>query len=315
MVQEVRFKRHRLKLNKNRIELLIMASLGVIFLLVFNYAPLFGIGLAFTNGDYKLKIVDALNADYVGVNNFLNFFNDDDFYKVLSNTLGLNGLMLLINFPAPIIFALLLNEIRHTKYKKLIQILTSFPHFISWMIFGNIVLFLINKDMGVVNTLLAGFGLGDANLATSEYFWSVMIISSLIKGVGWGSIIYLTAITNIDPALYEAAEMDGASRFQKALFITLPCIAPTITIYLLLSVSRILNNSFDQFYAMQNTVNLDTSEVLATFVYRKGLSLRRYSYATAVGLFESIVSIVLLISSNTISKKLAGRGLFGGKDD
>ena len=178
------------------------------------------------------------------------------------------------------------------------------------MIFGRIVLFLINKEQGIVNILLTPFGLGDVNLARSEYFWAVMIISSLLKGVGWGSIIYLTAITSIDTSLYEAAMIDGANRFQRMIHITLPGIITTITVYFLLTVSRLLSNSFEQFYSLQNTVNLQRSEVLATFVYKKGLSLRRYSYATAVGFFESVVSIILLTISNFISKRLSGRGLF-----
>lgn len=296
--------------NVNRAILFFLASLGAIFLMVFSYSAMFGLALAFTDGDFEIKIVDALNAEFVGFQNFKRFFNDVDFIKVLTNTIGLNLLMLLINFPAPIIFALCLNEIKHPAYKKTIQTLTSFPHFISWMIYGSIVLFLINADEGVVNKILAIFGAGDVNLTRAEYFWAVMIISSLLKGVGWGSIIYLSAITTVDTSLYEAAVIDGANRFQKAIYVTLPSILPTITIYFLLTVSRLLGNNFEQFYSMQNGVNLDRSEVLATFIYKKGLSLRRYSYATAVGLFESVVSICLLTVSNFISKKLTGKGLF-----
>ncbi len=298
------------RLTVNRIQLLVLASLGVIFLLVFSYSAMFGLILAFTKGDYKLKIADAVRAEWVGFYNFSVFFKDDEFVQVLGNTIGLNFLMLLINFPAPIIFALLLNEVRHIRYKKAIQTVTSFPHFISWMIYGSIVLFLINMNEGVVNKLLAPFGLGEINLAGAEYFWPVMIVSSLLKGVGWGSIIYLTAITSIDTSLFEASIIDGANRFQKAIYITLPGILPTVTIYFLLTVSRLLGNNFEQFYSLQNTVNLSKSEVLATFVYKKGLSMRRYSYATAVGFFESAVSIVLLSASNFISKKMTGKGLF-----
>ena len=298
------------KMTSNRVQLLVLALFGLVFLLIFSYSAMFGLVLAFTDGDYKLRIVDALRADWVGFQNFRIFFGDEEFSRVLTNTIGLNLLMLLFNFPAPILFALLLNEIKHSWFKKIIQTLSSFPHFISWMIFGSIVLFLINKEQGIVNILLAPFGLGEVNLARSEYFWVVMIISSLLKGVGWGSIIYLTAITSIDTSLYEAAMIDGANRFQRMIHITLPGIITTITVYFLLTVSRLLSNSFEQFYSLQNTVNLQRSEVLATFVYKKGLSLRRYSYATAVGFFESVVSIILLTISNFISKRLSGRGLF-----
>lgn len=297
-------------ITHNQVQLLIMATLGVLFLLVFSYSAMFGLILAFTKGDYKIKISEAVSASFVGLENFKAFFNDMDFIDVLWNTLGLNLFSLLINFPLPIIFALLLNEVRHKYFKKCVQLVTSFPHFISWMIFGNIVLYLINMDTGIVNPILSLFGKGDVNLARAEYFWTTIIVASAIKGTGWGSIIYLTAITSIEQSLYEAAEIDGANRGQQTLYITLPGILPTITIYFLLNVSGLLGNNFEQFYSMQNTINLEKSEVLATFVYKKGLNLRRYSYATAVGFFESIVSVILLLISNFISKKLSGRGLF-----
>lgn len=284
--------------------------MGLAFLLVFNYSAMFGLILAFTRGDYKLMIVDAVFSEWVGFYNFKVFFEDIEFLQVLTNTICLNLLMLLINFPAPIVFALLVNEIRHRVFKTAVRTMSSFPHFISWMIYGSIILFLINKDEGIVNALLKPFGLGEANLARSEYFWTVMIVGSLLKGVGWGSIIYLTAITTIDGSYYEAATIDGANRFQKMIYVTLPGMLPTITIYFLMNVSRLLGNNFEQFYSMQNTVNLKRSEVLATFVYKKGLSMRRYSYATAVGLFESVVGVILLSVSNLISKRLSGRGLF-----
>lgn len=298
------------KITSNQWQLLIMAFLGVLFLLVFSYAAMFGLVLAFTQGDYKIKIFDAVSAPFVKFDNFIAFFNDMDFINVLLNTIGLNLLSLLINFPLPIIFALQINEIKNKRFKKGIQLVTSFPHFISWMIFGNIVLYLINMDTGIVNPILSLFGIGDVNLARAEYFWGTLIITSAIKGTGWGSIIYLTAITSIEQSLYEAAEIDGANRGQKAVYITLPGILPTVTIYFLLTISRLLGNNFEQFYSMQNTVNMEKSEVLATFVYKKGLNLRRYSYATAVGLFESVVSVILLLISNFISKKISGRGLF-----
>lgn len=300
----------RKRITPNQTQLMVMASLGVVFLLVFSYSAMFGLVLAFTKGDYKIKISEAVGAPFVKFDNFKAFFNDMDFIDVLLNTLGLNLLSLLFNFPLPIIFALLLNEIRHKYFKKCVQLVTSFPHFISWMIFGNIVLYLINMDTGIINPILSLFGKGDVNLARAEYFWGTIIIASTVKGTGWGSIIYLTAITSIEQSLYEAAEIDGANRGQQALYVTLPGILPTVTIYFLLNVSGLLGNNFEQFYSMQNTTNLEKSEVLATFVYKKGLNLRRYSYATAVGFFESVVSVVLLVISNFISKKLSGRGLF-----
>ena len=165
----------RKRITSNQIQLTVMASLGVVFLLVFAYSAMFGLVLAFTKGDYKIKITQAVSATFVGFDNFKAFFSDMDFIDVLLNTLGLNLLSLLINFPLPIIFALLLNEITHKYFKRIVQLVTSFPHFISWMIFGNIVLYLINMDTGIINPILELFGKGDINLARADYFWGTII--------------------------------------------------------------------------------------------------------------------------------------------
>lgn len=291
-----------------------IATVGLLQLFVFQYLPLVGVGLAFKNADYRGNILKAfLQSDWVGFEQFALFLQDVDFKNVLWNTLGLNLLMLLINFPAPIIFALLINEVRQNRYKKGLQIVATFPHFISWAIYGGIIISLTDQTTGIMNPLLEMLGLSSKEnpiyLGGSQYFWPVMIVSSLIKNVGWGSIVYLAAIAGISSELYEAAAIDGSNRFTNAIYITLPSIAPTVTVFLLLNVSRLLGNSFEQFDSLQNAVNLEKSEVLATFIYRTGIAERRYSYTTAVGLFESVVSIILLLTSNLISKKMTGRGI------
>ena len=308
-------KTRRRKWTANNKQNYFMAMCGVLFLLVFSYAPMFGIMLAFKNGDRAINVFQALiQGKWVHFKNFTDLFSDRKFVDILLNTIGLNMLMLLINFPAPIIFALLVNEIRHKKFKKTIQIMTMFPHFISWIIFGGIIIALTDMTTGVVNPILEALRISNfqnpINLGSAEYFWAEMIIASLVKGVGWGSIIYLAAIAGINPELYEAAEIDGAGRFHKAIKITLPMIAPTITVFLLLQISKLLGNSYEQFYSLQNPINLDRSEVLSTYIYFKGITQRRYSYASALGLFESAISVVLLIVSNLISKKTTGRGIF-----
>lgn len=168
---------------------------------------------------------------------------------------------------------------------------------------------------GIINPLLYALGIGSRdnpiNLLTADYFWGLMIIVSMIKSVGWGSVIYLAAITSISPEMYEAAQLDGANRFHCAWNITLPSIAPTITVFLLLNISNLLSNSFEQFYILQNPANISRSEVLATYIYQMGMIERKYSYTTAMGLFESCSGIVLMLTANAISKKVAGRGLFG----
>lgn len=291
-----------------------MASFSIIFLAVFSYAPLFGLSLAFKDGDYKLNLLKAITeTPWVGLNNFTAFLQDPNFFDAMMNTIVLNLIMLLINFPAPILFALLINEVRHDKYKNVVQTIANFPHFISWVIFGGMIIAMTDMTTGIINPILNALGLSSAdnpvNIQGENYAWATVIISSLIKGVGWGSIVYVAAISGIDGNMYEAAELDGANRFQKVIYITLPGIAPTITVFALLSVSNLLKNSFDQFYVLQNSLNISKMEVLATYVYKTGLTQRRYSYASALGLFNSVVSVILLVISNTISKKLTGRGV------
>ena len=298
-------------------ELVLMASLSLVFLFVFAYLPMAGIIIAFKDGDGQINVLKTLlQGDFVGLKNFQEFFSDDKFFKVLKNTLGLNLLMLALEFPTPIIFALFLNEIRHAKYKKTVQTISTFPHFLSWTIFGGIMLAISNVNTGIINPILEIFGLSSAknpvNLQSSDHTWGLLISTSIIKSMGWGSIIYLAAITGINPELYEAATLDGAGRFQKMIYITLPSIAPTITVFFILRLSNMLDNSFEQFYIFQNGVNLEKSEVLTTYIWKVSIGSQqmRYSYASALGLFNSIIGLILLLLGNTVSKKLTGRGIY-----
>ncbi len=269
--------------------------------------------MAFKNGDYEFNIMDALLHTEFTLDNFKALFADDSFPAVLTNTLGLNILSLLVTFPAPIIFAILLNEV-NGKFRAGIQMATNFPHFISWTIFGGIILALTNMSTGIFNPILEMFGLSSkadpVNLQRAEYFWGVAIVSSLIKNFGWNSIVYVAAISGISQELYEVADLEGANWFQKVFHVTLPSIVGTITVLLLLSVGSLLNNSFEQFYVLQNGINLSKSEVLATYVFKQGIGSGRYSYASAIGLFESAISLIILAGSNFFSKKVLGRGLY-----
>ncbi|MGN1099056.1 MAG: ABC transporter permease subunit [Christensenellales bacterium] len=302
------------KWNINTIQLLIMAGSGLVFLLVFAYLPMAGISLAFKEGNKVSNLLKALLTSNWTLDNFTRLIGDEKFWSVFLNTLELNLLMLAINFPMPIIFALLIDQIKVKGARKAIQTVANFPHFISWVIMGGIVLALTDMTTGVVNPLLTALGIIDGDsmidLNLPQYFWGKMIIVSLIKNVGWGSIIYLAAIAAINPEIYESATIDGANRFQKAMKITVPLIGPTITVFLLLNISRLLGNSFEQFYVFQTSANLSKSEVLATYIYATGFTYRNYSYASAMGLFDSLVSVTLLVSSNAISKKMTGRGIF-----
>jgi len=296
-------------------ELLWMAGIGVIFLLIFAYLPMGGIILAFKDGDNQLNVLNAIfKTKFVGFTNFMNFIRDQRFVDVLLNTLGLNIIGLVITFPAPILFALLLNELKNKRFKKVVQSVSIFPHFLSWVVFGGIIIAMADMTTGIINPIMyfLGFGSRDnpINVLTAEYFWTLVIVSGLVKGIGWGSVIYLAAMTAIDRVLYEAAEIDGAGRFAKMLHITVPLIMPTITIYILLQISNLLSNSFKQFYMLQNATNLSRSEVLSTYIYKTGIIQRRYSYTAALGFFESVTGFILLIGANSIAKKVSGRGIY-----
>ncbi len=302
------------RLNKRDVTLICMASVSLVFLLVFSYLPMAGILFAFKDGNKSLNIINAMfEADWT-LDNFKALFADKDFWAVFWNTIRINVLMLLFNFPIPILFALLINEVRHKQFRGTVQVLSNFPHFISWVVYGGIVISLTDANTGIVNPILEVLGLSskenpvDLNLA--QYFYPKIIIVSIIKGAGWGSIVYTAAIAGIDQSLYEAAIIDGANRFARARHITLPQILPTVMVFLLLNVSRLMNNSFEQFYIFQTTANQSTTRVLATYMYSLGFTYRNYSTATALSLFEGVISLILLMSTNTIAKKLTGEGLY-----
>ncbi len=309
---ELQFKRRRRRRWKSsEIQLFLMAMLGIVFVLIFSYAPMFGIVLAFKDADGYLSITKALTeAPWCGLDNFKNFLTDPDFKHVMFNTLGLNLLQLLINFPAPIIFAIMLSEVRSKKFRKFIQTITYFPYFLSWVVFGGIILVLLDTS-GVINTVLKQLKLvtESINFGEAQYFWATIIITSIIKGLGWGAIIYIAAIAGIDPQLYEAARMDGANRWHRIFHITIPSIAPTIILFFILSLSGILNNGFDHIWTFQNQINLESSEVLDTFIYKYGIVQQQYSYTTAVGVFKSVIAIILLVVGNKVCKKITGNGV------
>ena len=302
------------KKKKLNYAVLSMAMLGVVFLFVFNYLPMFGLIIGFKDMDYVLNISASLTkSEFVGLQNFQAFLNDKDFKNIMINTLGLNILQLIITFPIPIFFAVMLNELRSKKLQKGIQTVTYFPYFISWVVSGGILTGMLSPEGGIVNEVLMGLGLIDepvSFVSDPKYFWGIVIVSSLIKGLGWGAIIYIAAIAGIDGALYDAAKIDGANRFQKAVYVTIPCIAGTIVVMLLLQVSGLLSSNFDQIYVLQNPLNLSRSEVLDTYIYKIGISQRRYSFTTAVGLFKSVISMILLTGGNLISRESFGRGLY-----
>jgi len=304
-----RAKKINLARLKSQIELQSMVWPGLIFLFIFCYIPMYGIIIAFKD----FSIIDGIfGGQFVGLKYFKQFLTDPKLMSVLKNTLIINGLGLLINFPAPIIFAILITELRFTKFKTFAQTVSYLPHFLSWVIYGGIVIEMLSSG-GVINKLLNFLHLYDGNInimGEPQYFYLVFTIVTAIKGIGYGSILYISAITSIDQEMYEAAIIDGANRFQKIIYVTIPSIMGTIVILLIFQISNILNTGFEQILIFQNGINNSVSETIDTYVYKIAMQQQRYSYATAVGLLKSIIAIMLLTFANKASKKITGKGLF-----
>lgn len=282
---------------------------GIVWMFIFNYIPMGGIIIAFK----KYKITRTImEAPWVGLKYFKEFFLDTNFQSIMTNTFGISLLKLLIGFPLPIIFALLINEIRGTKFKKIAQTISYLPHFLSWVVLGGILVTWLSKT-GIINDLLVGLHLTKeavSYLGDPKYFWGLAVLSDTWKELGWSAIIYLAAIAGVDQQMYEAATVDGASKIQKIIKITVPSITGTIAIMLIMQISGLLNSNFDQILILKNQINVSRSQVIDTYVYQVGMTLGKYSYATAVGLFKSVVALVLLLIANTSSKKMLGRSLY-----
>lgn len=283
---------------------------GIIFLIIFSYIPMYGIVIAFK--DYNL-LEGIAGSEWAGLEHFREFFNDPNFAQVLKNTLTINLLALAVAFPAPIIFALLLNEVTSTKFRRFIQSVSYLPHFVSWVIFGGLIINILSPSNGVVNEILMQLGILKEPLnfmAEPHYFKYILVAGEMLKGLGWGAIIYIAAIAGVDAEMYEAAKIDGAGRFQKMWHITLPSIMGTIVIMLIFAISALLNTGFEQILVLQNALNREMSETIDTYVYKLGFQSMRYSYSTAVGLAKSVIALFLLVSANYVSKRITDKGLF-----
>lgn len=293
--------------KRNGIKYLLMVSPFLIFVFAFSYVPLFGWLYAFF--DYKVgaKLTDCA---FVGLRNFSKLFHDRDTFRVLRNTLVMGFLNILFS-PVPVFFAILLNDIKVTKVKKFVQTITTLPHFISWIaVFG--LSFVLFSSSGMVNQLLdilhiphSAFGL----LGNGEHVWAFQMALSIWKSLGWSTIIYMAAIAGIDMELYDAARVDGANKIQLIRHITIPGLVSTYLVLLLLSVSNLLNIGFEQYYMFWNSLVSDKIEVLDYYVYKLSFLSSQYSYAIAIGIMKTFVSITLLLTANQISKKLRGDSL------
>ena len=280
----------------------------LIYLIIFNYVPMFGIVLAFK--DYSLK-GGIFGSEWVGLENFKELFSTPEFFKVTWNTLKISFYKLIFGFPLPIIISLLLNELRSMRFKKTIQTIIFLPHFISWVILSGIIFSIFRVDGGIINELIVLLG-GERIpfLSDNRYFVTLLVSTNIWKGAGWGTIVYLAAITGIDPSYYEAAEIDGASRGQKMLYITIPGIMVAVTINLILQLSNVLSAGFDQVFNLYSPPVYDTADIIDTYVYRNGIIEGKYEMSTALGVFKSITAFVLIMLSNYASKKLGGDGIW-----
>ncbi len=292
-------------------QLYVLLFLPMLYLLIFKYVPMIYIQIAFK----KYSIVESVwNMPWAGNNGFEYFikaFNNKDFINALRNTLMLNLLDLVIGFPAPIIFALILNELVFKKFKRVIQTVAYMPHFLSWVIIYGLALQIFAPSSGLVNMVLNNFGIEAIPFLNDSKHWvATYIFLGVWQNFGWGSIVYLAAIAGINSELYEAASVDGCGRFKKMWHITLPGIKPTIVVLLVMNLGNILGSGFDRPFAMQNNLVMDVAEVISTFVYKNGIQGLQFSLTTAVGFFQSVICVIFLLLANWISRRLGERGIW-----
>lgn len=288
--------------------LYVLLLAGVSYFIVFKYIPMWGIVIAFQ--DYN-PFLGVFGSSWVGLGHFERLFADPNFTMMLRNTVFLSLLQLGIAFPMPIVAALMLNELRSAIYKRFVQTLIYIPHFMSWVIVISMFYVIFEDQTGVFQKLVAGLGFEKFTIMmSSEWFRPTYILQNIWKETGWGTIIYLAALAGIDPQLYEAARIDGAGRWKQLLYVTLPSIRSVIVILLILKLGDIFELGFEHAYLMLNSLNREVAEIFDTYVYTTGILNGQFSYSTAVGLFKSIVGLVMVISANWAAKKVGEEGIY-----
>ena len=276
---------------------------ALIIVVLFSYVPMYGIIIAFK--DFKMAR-GILGSEWVGLAHFQKIFSDPNFYRVLFNTIKLSVLSLVTSFPVTIIFALLVNELMNMKFKRVVQTITYLPHFLSWVVVGGFVYQLLSPSNGLINSILVSLGVIDKSIyfmVEQDMFTPIFLITNLWKSIGYSIVIYLAAIAGIDQGLYEAAIIDGANRFQRVLYVTLPALAPTICTLLILNISSLMSVGFDPIFNLYNPATYPTADVIATYVYRKGMVEAQYDLTTAIGLFQNVVGVILILFSNWLARK------------
>ncbi|GAA3162247.1 ABC transporter permease [Nonomuraea roseoviolacea] len=290
--------------------LYLMLLPGVVYFALFKYLPMYGVTIAFQD---FLPFLGYSGSPWVGFKHFEELFSGPDFGRLLFNTLFLALLHIVFVFPAPIVVALLLNELRVTVLKRTVQSLVYIPHFLSWTIVASLTYILFAADFGVLSGWIRDV-LGDTSkidyMAQEEWFRPIVVLQQLWKQTGWGTIIYLAALAGVDPQLYEAARMDGAGRFKQLWHVTLPAIRPTIVVMAILASGNLLDSGFEQIWLMTTSLNRSVADVFDTYVYYSGITQGAISYSTAVGLFKGVAGVILIFGSNWLAKRLGQRGLF-----
>lgn len=281
---------------------------GVLYFIVFKYVPMWGIIIAFQ--EYS-PYVGVLKSEWVGLEHFVRFFSNPDFMLLFRNTMMISLLNLFFFFPLPIMLSLMLNEVRHHAFKRTIQSIVYLPHFLSWVIIVGITFLLLSQSNGIVNMMLSAVGLPKYDFLTNrDTFWALLTLQNIWKETGWGTIIILAAITAVDPQLYEASKIDGANRMRQTWHITLPAIRNVIIVLLILRLGHIMDVGFEQIFLMMNGAVAEVADVFETYVYRNGIQNGQFSYTTAVGLFKSVIGLVLVVLANKLAKKLGEEGVY-----
>lgn len=280
----------------------------IVYFAIFHYWPMYGIVLAFKK--YRIK-EGILGSPWVGFDNFIRFFGSYNFKVLLKNTLSISFYSLVVGFPIPIIFALFLNYLKNQRLKKTVQMVSYAPHFISTVVICSMLSIFMDLDSGVFNAIRRLFGLEPVQfLAVPEWFQSIYVWSGVWSSMGWSAVIYISALAGVDYEMHEAAIIDGATKIQRMIHIDIPSIKPTIAMLLILKLGSMMSIGFEKVYLLQNALNRPKSMIIATYVYEVGLVDADYSYSTAVGLFNTVINVILLVSANTVSKKLADESLF-----
>ena len=298
------------RLGKNLIRdkwLYLLLLPGLVFFFIFKYIPMYDLRIAFM--DYNP--FDPSKSQWVGFQQFTDLFTKPAFLKVFKNTIVISLWKMVIGFPIPIILALLMNEMRSIKFKKVSQTLLYLPYFISWVIMGGLIMNFLDPSTGIITAIIKAFTGQDMQVLTSKSaFVPMLVISDVYKGMGWGTIIYFAALSGVDPQLYEAASIDGAKRFKQLLHITIPAIMPTVIIMLILNCNNILNAGFDQIFMLYSAPVYDVADIIDTYVYRIGIEQTNYSFSTAAGMFKSVIALILIVSVNFAAKKSGNEGIW-----